>query len=88
VLLLPCFIFDGSERLGEIDLTLCSSTIQFSDLLRLFANNAAPLKINLPITKIHQIKDKTNATFSFCGVQVSNQIKANFWTKTRFHVFS
>lgn len=42
MLLLPCFIIDGSDRLGEIDLTLCSSTTQFSDLLRLLANNAAP----------------------------------------------
>lgn len=31
-----------SDRQGEIDLTLCSSTTQFSDFLRLLANNAAP----------------------------------------------
>lgn len=57
----------GSEMLGEIDLTLYSSTTQFSDRLRLLANNAAP---ELYINKL----DKTcyelnlNTTFAFCCI--------------------
>lgn len=49
----------GSDRLGEIDLTLCSSTIQFSDRLRRLANNAAP-KNKKPYVKVTLLYNNNN----------------------------